>query len=228
MEHNTIQEKKKNIYALLGILYAGVQYLWTYFLSSYFKRIGTLPRITSPIGFIPAFFFNLVIAIPMIIVFIGTVIRYRREFDDKMMYIKTDRYLLTLILTMIYALMLPLSTRLDLNPRRGAFAWIYYLVFISFFEEFLYRGLVPTLMDRSSFPSWIRAVIPALVYGIYQSALPLAQYGLSLGTLTSILPDIIWSTIFHFALMGMKKWTGAMWLPIIVHAIIDLSIYFIF
>ena len=184
MEHNTIQEKKKNIYALLGILYAGVQYLWTYFLSSYFKRIGTLPRITSPIGFIPAFFFNLVIAIPMIIVFIGTVIRYRREFDDKMMYIKTDRYLLTLILTMIYALMLPLSTRLDLNPRRGAFAWIYYLVFISFFEEFLYRGLVPTLMDRSSFPSWIRAVIPALVYGIYQSALPLAQYGLSLSTLT--------------------------------------------
>ncbi len=219
--------KKNNLYALLGILYAGLQYCWTYFFSIYLRKIGTLSQITSPIGFVPAFFFNLIIAIPMIIVLIGTIIRYKRDFDDKMMYIKTDRYLLTLILTMVYAIMLPLSTRVDVNPRRGAFAWFYYLVFISFLEEFLYRGLVPTLMERASFPSWIKAIIPALAYGLYQSALPFAQYGISLSVLKSIAPDIIWSTIFHFALMAMKKWTGAMWLPIIVHAILDLSFYLI-
>ncbi len=228
MEQMESQKKKDNIYALLGILYAGLQYFWTYFLSAYLKKIGTLSRITSHLGYLPAFIFNLIIALPMMIVFIGTVIRYKRDFDDKMMYIKTDRYILTLILTMILALMLPMATRLDVTPKRGAFAWVYYLIFIAFFEEFLYRGLVPTLMDRSSFSAIIKAIIPAIIYGIYQSALPFAQYGVSLDTLRLIIPDVLWSTVFHFALMGMKKWTGAMWLPIIVHAIIDLSLYFIF
>ena len=144
-------------------MYACLQYFWTYVISFYFKKTGTLAKITSPLGFIPAFISNLIVAIPMIVVFVGTVIRYKRDFDDKMMYIKTDRYLLTLILTVIYSLMLPLATRLDATPKRGAFAWIYYLVFISFLEEFLYRSLVPTLMDRSSFPSWVKALIPAII-----------------------------------------------------------------
>lgn len=227
MEQDNIQSKKNNLYALLGILYTGLQYCWTYFFSTYLKKIGTLSKITSPLGFIPAFFFNLIIAFPMIIVLIGTIVRYKREFDDKMMYIKTDRYLLTLILTMIYALMLPLATRVDIAPRRGAFAWIYYLVFVSFLEEFLYRGLVPNLMERSSFPYWVKILLPAIIYGLYQSALPLAQYGATPSVMKAIIPDILWSTVFHFALISMKKWTGAMWLPIIVHAIIDLSLYLI-
>ena len=227
MAQDKLQENKRNIYALLGIMYACLQYFWTYVISFYFKKTGTLAKITSPLGFIPAFISNLIVAIPMIVVFVGTVIRYKRDFDDKMMYIKTDRYLLTLILTVIYSLMLPLATRLDATPKRGAFAWIYYLVFISFLEEFLYRSLVPTLMDRSSFPSWVKALIPAIIYGLYQSALPFAQFGISLETMKLILADILWSTLFHFVLIAMKKWTGAMWLPIIVHAIIELSIYLV-
>ena len=173
-------------------------------------------------------FFNFIIALPMIIVFIGSIARYRRDFDDKLWYIKTDRYLLTMILTTIYALMYPMATRVAETPRSGAMAWIYYLVFIAFLEEFLYRGLVPTLVDRSNLPRLLKLIIPALVYGIYQSALPFAKYGINRSTLLLAMPDIVWSTIFHFALLSMKKWSGAMWLPIIVHAIVDLSFYFIF
>ena len=77
-------------------MYACLQYFWTYVISFYFKKTGTLAKITSPLGFIPAFISNLIVAIPMIVVFVGTVIRYKRDFDDKMMYIKTDRYLLNL------------------------------------------------------------------------------------------------------------------------------------
>lgn len=222
------KNEKNNLYALLGILYAFFQYIWTYFFSTYLKVKGTLSQITSPYGFLPVFVFNLILAIPMIIVFIGTLIRYRRDFDDKMMYIKTERYTLTLILSTIYALMLPLATRLSSTPRTGAMAWIYYLVFISFFEEFLYRGLVPTLMERSNFPSWVKGLIPALVYGIYQSALPFAQNGFNLDTVIKVLPNVVFSTLFHFALMIMKNWSGAMWLPIVAHAIIELSFYLIF
>ncbi|MGN1163875.1 MAG: type II CAAX prenyl endopeptidase Rce1 family protein [Candidatus Ornithospirochaeta sp.] len=219
------EQTRKNTYAILGICYTFMQYFWTFFVSIYLRNRGTLSEITSPLGFIPVFLFNLLIAIPMIAVLIGTIIRYKRDFDDKLNYIKTDRYLITLILTTLYALMLPLSTRVAKTPRTGAFAWFYYLFFIAFLEEFLYRGLVPNLMERSSFPKALKALVPALLYGIYQSALPFAQHGISLDTLIGILPDMVWSVVFHFVLMAMKKWTGAMWLPIIVHAIFDLSLY---
>ena len=221
------EQKRKNTYAILGIFYSLVQYFWTYFVSVYLRNRGTLSSITSPLGFIPVFLFNLLIALPMIVVLIGTIIRYKRDFDDKLNYIKTDRYLFTLILTTVYALMLPLSTRLASSPRTGAFAWFYYLFFIAFLEEFLFRGLVPNLMERSSFPLFINVVVPAILYAAYQSALPFAQHGVSFATLYGILPDIIWSLAFHFALMAMKKWTGAMWLPIIVHAMSELSLYLI-
>ena len=227
MEQNS-SEKRGNVFALLGILYALLQYIWTYFISLKLKNSGTLASVTSPYGYLPMLFFNFIIALPMIIVFIGSIARYRRDFDDKLWYIKTDRYLLTMILTTIYALMYPMATRVAETPRSGAMAWIYYLVFIAFLEEFLYRGLVPTLVDRSNLPRLLKLIIPALVYGISQSALPFAKYGINRSTLLLAMPDIVWSTIFHFALLSMKKWSGAMWLPIIVHAIVDLSFYFIF
>ena len=85
-------------------------------------------------------------------------------------------------------------------------------------------GLFVKFINQSVY---LIALIPAIIYGLYQSALPFAQFGISLETMKLILPDILWSTLFHFVLIAMKKWTGAMWLPIIVHAIIELSIYLV-
>lgn len=228
MSDESLEKNINNKNALLGILFASLQYFWTYYISIVLKKSGTLADVTSPFGFIPLFLYNLLIAAPMLIVLFGSIIHYKRDFDDKLMYIKTERYVLTLILTTIYTLFLPLSTRLSASPKHGALAWFYFLFFIAFLEEFLYRGMIPTLLDRSSFPLWIKILLPALAYGLYQSAMPFAKYGVNIDTLLKVLPDVLWSTLFHFALMAMKKWSGAMWLPVIVHAITDLLYYLIF
>ncbi len=224
----TEKEKKGNIYGVLATAYALIQYLWAVVITVYYRRRGMLEYVTSPDGYIPLFLANLTLALPMLIVFLGAFARYRRRFGSEMDYVKTDRYTLTLILTTVYTFMLPLSVVLSPVPAKGVYSWFYYLFFIAFFEEFLYRGLVPNLLEKSNFPKWLKFTLPALLYGLYQTALPLGRSGLSLSVFISALPDIIFSLLMHNILYRAKRWSGAMWLPIIIHAILELALHLIF
>lgn len=222
------EEKKESIFGILAIVAALIQYLWAVLVTVYFKRKGILEYVSSPDGYLPLFFSNLILALPMVFVFIITIVKYRRNFEDEMDYVKTDRYLLTLILTTIYSFMLPFAAVNVTPATHGAYAWFYYLFLISFFEEFLYRSLIPNYMERSTFPKVLVYTLPALLYGLYQTALPLSRSGFSLSSLMESLPDVLFSIALHYLLLALKKWSGAMWLPIITHAILDFGIYLIF
>ncbi len=221
------KERRGNIYGVLAVAYALIQYLWAVVVTIYYRRQGILEYVTSPEGYIPLFLVNLLLSLPMLLVFIGASVRYRRRFGSEMDYVKTDRYLLTLILTTLYTFMLPLSVVLSATPTKGAYAWFYYLFFVAFFEEFLYRGLVPHLVERSSFPPCLKYTVPALLYGLYQTAIPLGRSGLDWSVFLSSLPHIVMSVAVHYLLYAAKKWSGAMWLPILIHAIIDLTFHLI-
>ncbi len=222
---DTEKERRGNIYGVLAIAYALIQYLWAVVVTIYFRRHGVLEYVTSPEGYIPLFLVNLLLALPMLLVFIGASVRYRRRFGSEMDYVKTDRYMLTLILTTLYTFMLPLSVVFSSTPTKGAYAWFYYLFFISFFEEFLYRGLVPHFIERSNFPTYFKYTIPALLYGLYQTAVPLGRSGLDWNVFLSSMPHVTLAIAAHYLLYAAKKWSGAMWLPIVIHAVIDLSLH---
>lgn len=224
MEEN---EKKKSTNGFLAILYALIQYAWAIVITMYFKHTGKLEYVTTPDGYIPLFFSNFLLAIPMGFVFVGSIARYRRNFEEKLDYVKTDRYALTLFLTTLYTVMLPLGAKLTTPATRGAYAWFYYLFFIAFFEEFLYRGLIPQLMEESNFPKVLVNTIPALLYGLYQTALPLARSSFNPSSPMESLPNIIISVASHYLLLAAKKWSGAMWLPIMLHATIEYTLYLI-
>lgn len=221
------REKKRNINGLLAILYAVIQYVWAIAITNFFRHAGKLDSVSSPDGYIPLFFSNFLLAIPMGLVFLGSVIRYNRKFEEKLDYVKTDRYALTLFLTTLYTIMLPLGAKLTSPATKGAYAWFYYLFFIAFFEEFLYRGLIPQLMETSAFPSFLVKTLPALLYGFYQTALPLARSSFNALSIIESIPDIILSIALHYLLLASKKWSGAMWLPIILHAAIEYTLYLV-
>ena len=222
------EEERSSLYGVLAVAYALIQYLWAVAVTVAFRRIGILEYVTSPEGYIPLFLANLILALPMALVFLGSTLRYRKSFGEKMDYVKTDRYTLTLILTTVYTFMLPLSAVLVTPATTGAYAWFYYLFFIAFFEEFLYRGLVVQFLEQSNFPRLLVYILPALLYGIYQTALPFGRSGLSFSVLLNALPDIVFSILVHYLLLAAKKWSGAMWLPIIIHAIVEEGSYLIF
>ncbi len=222
-----MEEKKRNMNGFLAVFYALIQYGWALVVTMYFKHTGKLEYVSSPDGYIPLFFSNFILAIPMGFVFLGSIMRYRQNFEEKLDYVKTDRYTLTLILTTLYVVMLPLAAKLKTPATRGAYAWFYYLFFIAFFEEFFYRSLIPQLVESSKFPSILVKTIPALLYGLYQTALPLARSGFNTLSLVESIPDILFSIALHYLLIESKKWSGAMWLPIMLHATIEFSIYLV-
>lgn len=222
------EEKKGSVFGILALGSALVQYVWAVIVTIYFKRKGMLEYVSSPDGYLPLFFSNLILSLPMLFVFVLTLIKYKQNFEEKMDYVKTDRYLLTLILTTVYTLMLPYASTTITPATHGAYAWFYYLFFIAFFEEFLYRSLIPNYMERSTFPKVLVYTLPALLYGLYQTALPFSRSGFSPKALLESLPDVVFSIALHYLLYALKKWSGAMWLPIIVHAILENGIYLIF
>lgn len=222
---NREQDRKGNIYAYLAIAYALLQYIWSLVVTYSFRQEGIIEYVVSPLGYLPLFFTNLILSLPMLLIFLGSLLKYRSAFGKKLDYIKPDRYILTLTITTIYAFLMPLSAEVIKPAPRGAYTWFYYLFFIAFFEEFLYRGLLPSFLERSYFPRAIIVVVPALMYGLYQTALPFARYGFSMNVLLSCLPNVIISILLHYLLYAAKKWSGAMWLPIILHATFELSLF---
>ncbi len=227
-----MQERNKDnsgvLYGFLAVLYAVIQYGWAVAVTVYYREKGLLSYVSTPDGYLPLFFSNLLLALPMAFVFIGSKLRYRRDFEEQLDYVKTDRYVLTLFLTTIYTFMLPIGVVLSSSPTRGAYAWFYYIFFISFFEEFLYRGLIPTFMEKSNLPLVLVYILPSLFYALYQTALPFGRSGFKIEVLLAVLPNIIFSIALHYLLYAAKRWSGAMWLPIIVHAIIEFFIYLVF
>ncbi len=227
-----MEEKNKDnsgvLYGFLAVLYAVIQYGWAVAVTVYYREKGMLEYVSAPDGYLPLFFSNLLLSLPMAFVFIGSKIRYRRNFGEELEYVKTDRYVFTLLLTTIYTFMLPLGVVVSSSPTRGAYAWFYYIFFISFFEEFLYRGLIPTYMERSNLPKALIYILPSLFYALYQTALPFGRSGFSVDVLITTIPNIVLSIVLHYLLYAAKKWTGAMWLPIVLHAIIEFSIYLVF
>ena len=88
--------------------------------------------------------------------------------DGRVVPAQPDRYILTLTITTIYAFLMPLSAEVIKPAARGAYTWFYYIFFIAFFEEFLYRGLLPSFLERSYFPRTVISIVPALMYGLYE------------------------------------------------------------
>lgn len=165
---NREQDRKGNIYAYLAIAYALLQYIWALVVTYSFGQEGIIEYVVSPLGYLPLFFTNLILSLPMLLIFLGSLLKYRSAFGQKLDYIKPDRYILTLTITTIYAFLMPLSAEVIKPAPRGAYTWFYYIFFIAFFEEFLYRGLLPSFLERSYFPRTVISIVPALMYGLYE------------------------------------------------------------
>ncbi len=225
---NSGNRGKSSLNGILAVICAIIQYVWAFLATLWDRHTGILKTSLTAEGFIPSFRANLVLAFPSIMAFCLTSMHYRRSFGEEMDYVKTDRYTLTLFITTVYTLMLPFSCILLEPARHGAYAWFYFLFFTAFLEEFLYRGLVVHFIEESSFRPAVKYILPALLYALYQTAIPFAREGFTPDVVLSSLPDVALSVILHYLFLASKKWSGAMWCPIMLHAMLDLSSFLIF
>ena len=107
------------------------------------------------------------------------------------------------------------------------YQWFYYLVFISFMEELTFRGLFPFLIEKSKLPDWTVWVVPGVLFASMHTLLPVIYNGFSFGVfVANLLSLLVGNTIAHCGFYALRRWSGTIWLPILVHGLLDfLSVF---
>lgn len=209
----------KVLYFLLAITLTAVIFIWDITTTGYFddRNVLLIPFKSGSTKFLlEAFFINL----PLMIVVGVTAIIFKREFPEKTDMVMPNRYHFTLVLTVIYTFLLPLFCELTEHPRSGALSWFYFLFFIAFLEEFYFLILIPYILtNKAGINSKVEIFISAILYALFSSLIVFTFYpDSSASILFSLLTSLI-GFFFYFFMRGCRKWTGALWLPTIAHAL---------
>lgn len=108
--------------------------------------------------------------------------------------------------------------------RKGFYTACFYLVIVAFSEEFLFRGYLFTMIDKE-LGFWKAVVISGLLFGAAHAFMPAIVYSYDTPTFiiemgNNILGQgIVGSAIFA----ALYKKSGTLFVPILVHAILDYS-----
>lgn len=102
---------------------------------------------------------------------------------------------------------------------------LYYLIVVAFAEEVLLRGICPFLLR--AFPKPIIYLLPNLLF----AALHIFAYHGFQGLHLEYILEFLSSQMLGLVLSGMvfqllKEYTGTLWIPILIHAILDFSSIF--
>ena len=107
------------------------------------------------------------------------------------------------------------------------YALLYYTVFVALTEEFLIRGACVFLLKEEN--AWIQYLIPNLLF----AAMHVFAYG-GWGEITAgYVVHFLTSQLLGTAAIGcifqyLKEKTGTLWVPILIHAIMDFSGVFLY
>ena len=113
------------------------------------------------------------------------------------------------------------------EPLTIIYRWVYYLVFVAFTEEFTFRGLLPFLTEKSSVPVWVVWIFPGVIFSCMHTLMPMIYNGFTLKSFAwSALTMLGGYTAGHCGFYALRRWSGSLWLPVLVHGTLDfLSIF---
>lgn len=101
--------------------------------------------------------------------------------------------------------------------------WIYYLVAIALMEEFIFRGIMPAMLQNrvSEKLVWI---LPSVLFALGHMLMPMVQ-GLAIAELietfiNSFLGYVVGGLLFEVC----KRWSKTLWLGVLIHAFMDFGL----
>lgn len=130
------------------------------------------------------------------------------------------------ILILLLILAGALGIRRSEDPVQVIFSLLYYVFAIGFTEEFLFRGACDWLLK--CFPWQVRYLLPSFLFGMIH----IVAYGgfepvtwrLVLEFMTAQLPGLMGSGC---CLQLVRDRTGTLWVPVLLHGLMDFSILFL-
>ena len=189
------------------------------------KESGTLIPSTAASTNIPGIFVqNLITSAFTILLFIIFLVILKNRFADEM-YLKIKGKISLVVVVTLVAILLGfmifcLITKQD--KITVLYNLFYYAFFIAFFEEFVFRDVFPFLLKEEK--TVLRYLVPAIMFGLihifnnsgWQS---ITAYQVIKFITSQMLGYIAFSCVMQF----LKEKSGTIWIPVLVHAIMDYS-----
>ena len=224
----TAFSKFKNL--CLVFLIAGLDFLGGPLLLYYLRSRGIRTYSVSQFFQYPAQVLqqNLLISVCVILVLFSFLLVLRKKFWKAMgLKIENDLQLFSMGAAVFLLVMAAaFGIRRTGNPREIFFNLFYYVVFIGFTEEFIFRGACSWLLRY--FPWQIRYLLPnflfATIHILAFSRFEPVTLPILLQFLKVQMPGLMASGC---CLQLTKDYTGTLWVPVLLHGLMDFSILFL-
>lgn len=103
------------------------------------------------------------------------------------------------------------------------YQWGYYLFFVALMEEIFYRAWLPYLMQQSSLPEWCVWVIPGVLFGCAHMLMPIIKEGFGFSIIEGLAASVTGYLAGACGFYALRRWSGTLWLPVLLHAAMDFT-----
>lgn len=218
--------KQKLIYPFAAGFLAVIQYLWgVWYYGGLYRSDAILSSAAVTSESLFATLMQHILAIlPLWAALIVCLVVMRREMLSAFGFVCPTRgkRMITAFAAVIYLLLLiaALFQRPD-HHISILYQWIYYLLLVAFAEEAVFRGLMPWLMQKGKLPEWCVWVIPGILFGLMHTMMPLIKDGFGTVFFQTLLSGVGGLTLGACGFYLLRRWSGSLWLPVLVHAALD-------
>lgn len=105
---------------------------------------------------------------------------------------------------------------------KGIYRAFFFLIVVAFVEEFIFRGFLFTIIDRE-YGFWKAVIISGLLFGAMHGLLPtIVANGSFMDLLANISDNLLGQGVFGTLIFAYAyKKSGTLFVPILIHAILD-------
>ena len=192
------------------------------------KQKGTLLSVRAASSHMPQLFAQnlLTSAVPAFLVFLALVFCKKRFVQAMQLTVPKGKTRKIAVL-LLFLLLIVTAAALIVKPDKITVLYnlFYYTVFIAFCEEFVVRGVCVGLLRDE--PAAVRYLVPNILF----AAMHVFAYA-DFGAITaSYLVRFVCSQMAGLVAMGclfqyLKEKSGSLWIPVLVHAVLDYTAVF--
>ena len=218
-------QAKRLLPLLTAFLIAAAEYGWVAWYYGKLYRQGMTISVLhiNMANLSNAFQQHLLVNLQGILLLLICIVVWKRQVPDKLGFsIKTKRGKTTALiaLTVALATLAFALVSASIPVEQALYGWVYYLIFVAFFEELTFRAVLPWLMKKSSLPNWCEWLIPAMLFAAMHTMIPLITGGAP-AVLKAITTNLIGLIVGGCAYYGLYRWTGNIWTPTLLHGVLD-------
>ena len=224
--------KKEIKWLALAALIPLVAYLWGLWYYGGLYRSGQLlsaSKVTSD-TLLSTLAQNTVVLLPQLLTGAAALVLLGRERFTVEMGLRVQRQKKTALFLAAGACLLALVAAflfVKSEPLAIGYQWVYYLLFVALTEEVTFRGLLPFLIEKSGAPAWVVWIFPGVMFSWMHTLMPMIYNGFEFSSFVwSALTMLGGYTAGHCGYYALRRLSGTLWLPVLIHGTLDfLSIF---